>query len=71
MNKENLSCPSCGSLKVIEEWKKDDFEYGENSIKLSVEIPICHCNDCNLDFTDWRSEELREKEVNKYLQLNK
>lgn len=33
---EKRNCPSCGSLNIVGQWKKDEFEYSENSIKIIV-----------------------------------
>lgn len=61
------SCPSCNSKKITEEWINEEFEYGTNGIKLSATVPVSHCEECNLSFTDFRGEDLREKAVDKYL----
>lgn len=75
MNPQNLNaykealgmaeCPSCGSSKVAETWIDDKFEYGEgkNVSVLTAKIPLCQCGVCDLSFTDWRAEELRNEAV--------
>jgi len=62
-------CPSCGGRNVDEQWKTDDFQYGdgEKAVSLAVRVPVCHCLDCELQFTDSRSEQLRHARVCKHL----
>ena len=58
-------CPACGSLSLSEEWIDDEFEYGngKDAVTLVARIPLCHCENCDLDFTDWRGEDLRYEAV--------
>lgn len=61
------SCPSCDSAKVKEQWENQEFEYGTNGVKLSVKVPVIHCEECEMSFTDFRGEQLRQQAVDNYL----
>ena len=58
-------CLACVSSRVSEEWIYDEFDYGngKEAVKLVARIPMCHCDNCGLDFTDWRGEDLRYEAV--------
>lgn len=70
-SKPSLSCPACGKQAVYERWSDESFEYGvgDHSVALNVRIPLCHCRDCDLEFTDYRAEELRHAAVCRHLKL--
>jgi putative zinc finger/helix-turn-helix YgiT family protein len=66
-----LSCPACDNQVVREQWTDESFEYGveERSTTLRVRVPLCHCENCGLEFTDHRAEELRHAAVCRHLML--
>lgn len=66
-----LSCPACDKQVVQEQWIDESFEYGvgERSTTLRVRVPLCHCENCGLEFTDYRAEELRHAAVCRHLKL--
>lgn len=61
------SCPSCNSSNITEEWENQEFEYGTEGVKLFAKVPVIKCQECELSFTDFRGEELRQDAVNNYL----
>jgi len=68
---DGTACPACGSSKVSDEWIDDEFTYGngKDAVALTARIPLCHCETCGLDFTDWRGEELRHDAVCRHFNL--
>ena len=68
-NGEKVTCVECNSNNIITRKVKETFIYGENenSVELSVVIPIRKCRDCNIEFEDDEAEELRHNEVCMYL----
>lgn len=64
-----LTCPGCGSEKVSTEVIRDIFYYG--SVKLSADIPLRTCQDCEEQFLDNEAEELHHGAVCEYLKVMK
>ena len=67
----SLSCPACDKQAIQERWSEESFEYGlgEHSATLEVRVPLCHCENCGLEFTDHRAEEIRHAAVCRHLKL--
>ena len=68
---DKSACPACGSSALSEEWINDEFEYGngKDAVQIVASLPLCHCANCGLDFTDWRAEELRYEAVCEHFNL--
>lgn len=58
-------CPACGSARVSEHREAIKFEYGvgTETIQVSAQVPVCHCEDCGFSFMDERAETLRHDAV--------
>lgn len=70
-SKSSMPCPACENQAVYERWSDESFEYGvgDNSVPLNVRLPLCRCNNCGLEFTDHRAEELRHAAICRHLKL--
>lgn len=64
-----LSCPECGSNKIVTEMVGYNFPYGqeESAVELSVRIPIHQCEECLGRFIDDEGEDLMQEKVNHHL----
>ncbi len=62
-------CPFCESEKIIEFNETEYFQYGADpdGIVLSAPIVVEFCNSCDEKWTDWRSEDSRQKAVETHL----
>ncbi len=61
---EKTQCPSCGR-DVTTTMEEERFDYGahENAVELKAQVPVHHCTDCDLDFTDGFAEIVRHAAV--------
>jgi putative zinc finger/helix-turn-helix YgiT family protein len=64
-------CPSCDGHNVTTTLREQRFAYGagEKAIELKVPVPVHHCADCDIDFTDGFSEALRHAAVCEHLRV--
>lgn len=67
----NLSCPECGSEKIVTETIDHRFSYGqENSaVELSARIPVRRCEECGSEFFDYEAEDLMHEAVCRHLHV--
>ena len=61
----NDRCPQCSAYSVVTSWHHDVFSYGsgDSAAKISVEIPVLHCQSCGFEFLDQEAESLRHEAV--------
>jgi len=61
-------CPHCEG-PTIESDVVDYFEYGsgDDATTLYAVVTVISCNDCGLEFTDWRGEDARQAAVDRFL----
>ncbi len=64
-----LSCPECGSNKIVTEIIGYCFTYGQgdSAIKLTTRIPMRQCEDCLVRFIDDEAESLIQAAVNHHI----
>lgn len=64
-----LSCPACGAQKTYVSTENDTFMYGtgDDTVQISVRIPVHHCSSCDLAFTGEEASELRHEAVCNHL----
>lgn len=62
-------CPSCDGHNVTTTLEEQRFTYGtgERAVELKVHVPVRHCADCDIDFTDGFAETLRHAAVCEHL----
>jgi putative zinc finger/helix-turn-helix YgiT family protein len=62
-------CPSCDGHNVTTTIEEQSFTYGadENAVELKAHVPVHHCADCDIDFTDGFAETLRHAAVCEHL----
>lgn len=58
-------CPNCGenSVKFRDDTQLFPFDSDGKLIELSAVVPVGHCENCGIDFTDERGEVLRHEAV--------
>lgn len=57
-----MKCPLCGSNSTNETNGPQILpEAGVNGEDLIVTVPIGHCEDCKFEWTDHRSEKIRDE----------
>jgi hypothetical protein len=65
-------CPLCGTERVDVKWENDTLLYGvDNPIELTVVVPVETCTVCQIGYTGWRAEEIRDATVDHYLKTGK
>ena len=54
-------CPQCEDSQVSTKIQEREYVYGtgESAVKLDVKIPVHTCNNCELEFSDWKAEEIK------------
>lgn len=64
------TCVNCESKNVTERVETDSFQYGADHhppsggvVQFSVQVPVLKCGDCGFEWTDYRSEEIRDAAV--------
>jgi YgiT-type zinc finger domain-containing protein len=64
-----VACPNCSSQNTIQTVETDKFEYGlnEDLVILSADVPVHHCQECGMIFTDETASELRHNAVCQHL----
>lgn len=50
----------CGTGRTEERSVTETIPYGHGDDTFRVEVPVTHCLDCDLGFTDQRAERLRQ-----------
>jgi len=62
-------CPSCDGRQVTTTVEEQRFTYGtgDNAVELKAYVPVHHCADCDIDFTDGFAETLRHKAICEHL----
>ena len=47
-------CPSCDGHQVTTTVEEQRFTYGtgDDAVELKAQVPVHHCADCDIDFTD-------------------
>jgi hypothetical protein len=65
-----MTCPICDDKRTTECLEIEEFHYGDNSVPLIAQVPVCECLVCGSKWTDWRAELIREKSVKQYLGAN-
>lgn len=65
----NDRCPQCSANAVVTSWHHDVFTYGsgDSAARISVEIPVRHCQSCDFEFLDQEAESLRHEAVCRHL----
>ena len=66
---ENITCHMCGSSDVHTRKEEDRFEYGnaEPGVFLSAIVDVYRCNECSIEYTDSKADDLRHEAVCNYL----
>ena len=66
---ENITCHMCGSSDVHIRKEEDRFEYGnaEPGVFLSAIVDVYRCNECSIEYTDSKADDLRHEAVCNYL----
>lgn len=64
-----FECPNCGSMRVETRSVRDRFQYGSGtkSVELEALVPLRKCADCEFEFTDSETEDLRQEAVCEHL----
>ena len=67
----DLSCPECGSERIVTETIDHRFPYGQedSSVELSARIPVCRCEECGEEFLDDEAEDLMHEAVCRHLHV--
>jgi len=67
------TCPSCDGHNVTTTLEEQQFTYGagEKAAELKVQVPVHHCADCDIDYTDGFAETLRHAAVCEHLGVMK
>lgn len=68
-SEENITCHMCGSSDVHIRKEEDRFEYGnaEPGVFLSAIVDVYRCNECSIEYTDSKADDLRHEAVCNYL----
>jgi putative zinc finger/helix-turn-helix YgiT family protein len=62
-------CPSCDGHQVTTTVEEQRFTYGkgDDAVELKAQVPVHHCADCDIDFTDGFAETLRHAAICEHL----
>ncbi len=65
----DLSCPECGSERIVTETIDHRFPYGQedSAVELSARIPVRRCEECGDEFLDDEAEDLMHEAVCRHL----
>ena len=61
-----LACPQCGEKSAIStSIQRDKFVYGsgDSAVELIVDLPVRHCNDCDIHYVDAEAEDIKHEAV--------
>jgi DNA-binding transcriptional regulator YiaG len=63
------TCPNCLSHHISQTEEIESFQYGvgEALVNLNAGIPVNHCRDCGMTFTDEVASEIRHEAVCRHL----
>lgn len=66
---QELTCPLCGNTGITTSWHAEAFNYGtgESVAKLTVDVPVRCCEDCDFDYLDDEAERLKHGAVCRHL----
>lgn len=69
----DLSCPECGSERIVTEAIDHRFPYGQedSAVELSARIPVRRCKECGDEFLDDEAEDLMHEAVCRHLHVMK
>ena len=64
-----LACPQCGESAISTSIQRDKFVYGtgNSAVELTVELPVRHCNDCDIHYLDSEAEDIKHEAVCRHL----
>ena len=64
-----LSCPQCGESAISTSIQRDRFVYGsgDSAVELIVDLPVRHCNDCDIHYVDFEAEDIKHEAVCRHL----
>lgn len=67
----DLSCPECGSKRIVTETVDHRFPYGQEdtAVELSARIPVRRCEECGDEFLDYEAEDLMHEAVCRHLHV--
>lgn len=67
----DLSCPECGSKRIVTEAVDHRFPYGQEdpAVELSARIPVRRCEECGDEFLDDEAEDLIHEAVCRHLHV--
>lgn len=66
---ERESCLECGSTKLVEQMREQQFAYGTvgKEVLLTASVPVTTCTDCGFECFDERGEAARHAAVCRHL----
>ena len=64
-----LTCPLCGTTKVVTSSTPYTFEYGSGNAvaKLNVDVPVRRCDACDFEYLDEEGERIKHNAVCQHL----
>lgn len=64
-----LACPQCGGSSISTSIRRDKFVYGsgDSAVELIVDLPVRHCNDCDIHYMDSEAEDIKHEAVCRHL----
>ena len=64
-----LTCPQCGESAISTSKQRDKFVYGtgDSAVELIVDLPVRHCNDCDIHYMDFEAEDIKHEAVCRHL----
>ncbi|MCY3941142.1 MAG: type II toxin-antitoxin system MqsA family antitoxin [Gammaproteobacteria bacterium] len=64
-----FACPQCGESAISTSIQRDKFVYGtgNSAVELTVELPVRHCNDCDIHYLDSEAEDIKHEAVCRHL----
>ena len=68
-NHHEISCPQCGGGQITTSIETEKFNYGRGSdaFEIQVQLPVRNCKNCEFQFLDDVSEEIRHEAVCRHL----
>lgn len=64
-----LTCPQCGESAISTLIRRDKFVYGsgDSAVELIVDLPVRHCNICDIHYIDSEAEDIKHEAVCQHL----
>ena len=61
-------CPSCNDDRVLRSIQDYEYVYGvgEAAVRIWLEIPVYSCTQCQIQFTNWETEEIEKQALCKH-----